>query len=201
MLSYGLEELIYSHFIRFTLCITPRHQEGGTVGNRQGGIKIIAHLDWYLCQKVEKHLYKIYFFKIIQQTVDLPTLMLKIETRLSRICKENTKATCQYSFARYLEFSAKVGDWSEIIIILNEKINYIWFSVYDINTFGTTSLTCLFLSVWFSHTIFQQCQRADFVCHSLPRVLFWNWKEMPKKFLQFELMNFAMYSLEVTVIN
>lgn len=47
VLWYELEELMYSHFIRFTLCITPRHQEGGTVGNRQGGggLQIIAHLD------------------------------------------------------------------------------------------------------------------------------------------------------------
>lgn len=52
VLSYGLEELIHSHFVRFTLCLTPWHQDGGAVGNREGGggLQIIAHLDLYLSQ-------------------------------------------------------------------------------------------------------------------------------------------------------
>lgn len=56
VLSYGLEELLHGHFVRFTLCLTPRHQEGGAVGNRDGGrgLQIIAHLDirTKLCQTV-----------------------------------------------------------------------------------------------------------------------------------------------------
>lgn len=60
VLSYGLEELLHGHFVRFTLCLTPRHQEGGAVGNRDGGrgLQIIAHLDLYVlnCVKLYKRM-------------------------------------------------------------------------------------------------------------------------------------------------
>lgn len=37
VLSYGLEELLHGHFVRFALSLTPRQYEGGAV--EKGGYK------------------------------------------------------------------------------------------------------------------------------------------------------------------